>query len=62
MALRKHKCQKDNGPRTMSDQPTSSIQNQASGAKLVNQYKPVGIAALNAATVCQQFKTQKKPS
>ncbi|MEP2706760.1 MAG: hypothetical protein ABJQ71_16560 [Roseibium sp.] len=46
----------------MSDQSANATSNVPAGAKLENLYKPVGIAALNAASVCLNFKTKKKPS
>ncbi|MEP3048731.1 MAG: hypothetical protein ABJL55_15445 [Roseibium sp.] len=44
----------------MSDQTARPKANSLTGAKLENLYKPVGIAALNAAALCSQFKTHKK--
>jgi|GEM_PF-3418477 len=42
----------NNGPETMSEQTARPSANVPAGAKLINHYKPVGIAALNAAALC----------
>ncbi|CTQ60821.1 MAG: hypothetical protein RIE06_17450 [Roseibium album] len=37
----------------MSEQTSHPNAKVPAGAKLINQYKPVGIAALNAAALCK---------
>ncbi len=37
----------------MSEKSSRPITTLPAGAKLVNQYKPVGIAAINAAALCK---------
>jgi len=37
----------------MPEQSSRPTQSNPAGAKLVNLYKPVGIAALNAAAMCR---------
>lgn len=41
----------------MSEQTTRPSQTKSADAKLVNLYKPVGIAALNAAALCRKPAT-----
>jgi hypothetical protein len=38
----------------MSEQTSHQLQTKAIDARLVDLYKPVGIAALNAAALCQK--------
>ena len=42
-----------NGPEEMSEQISRPASKIPAGARLENQYKPVGIAALNAAVLCK---------
>ncbi len=44
----------------MSEQSSQSVSKDPAGAKLVNHYKPVGIAALNAAALCKNPGAMKK--
>lgn len=46
----------------MSEQSSQPVSEIPAGAKLINQYKPVGIAALNAAALCKNIgaSTKKK--
>lgn len=45
---------------TMSEQTARPISNPQAGSKLENLYKPVGIAALNAAALCKNIGAEKK--
>ncbi|MCK7610920.1 hypothetical protein [Roseibium sediminicola] len=44
----------------MSEQTNRPTQSNSADAKLVNLYKPVGIAALNAAALCRKPVTVTK--
>ncbi|SHL51747.1 hypothetical protein [Roseibium suaedae] len=44
----------------MSDKAATSAKPQSASSTLVNLYKPVGIAALNAATLCKGQKIAVK--
>ncbi|WP_298813567.1 hypothetical protein [uncultured Roseibium sp.] len=44
----------------MSEQISRPSTIASSGAKLVNQYKPVGIAAITAAAICKNAGAEKK--
>ena len=46
----------------MPEQAPRPAATQTAGAKLVNLYKPVGIAALNAAALCKNSGTLNKKS
>tara|TARA_B100000161_G_scaffold211041_1_gene155899 strand:- start:48 stop:341 length:294 start_codon:yes stop_codon:yes gene_type:complete len=46
--------------RQMSEQSARPAPKQSADAKLVNLYKPVGIAALNAAALCKNSGTVAK--
>ena len=49
-----------NGPGKMSEKSSQPVSEEPAGAKLINQYKPVGIAALNAAALCKNAGAPKK--
>ncbi|WP_299479934.1 hypothetical protein [uncultured Roseibium sp.] len=44
----------------MSEKSSQPVSEEPAGAKLINQYKPVGIAALNAAALCKNAGATKK--
>lgn len=44
----------------MSEKAAASVKPKSSSAPLINLYKPVGIAALNAATLCKGQKQTAK--